>query len=125
VLCTVDEDRGMDIRENFATADAVVEPDRPPAEVPPRRQRRLSAASIMDRLGRKWSSGARSASQEPTTFMDFVNLVDRKPLTELTKKEAWWPVAVGEAAGRTLFICGTYMPDHSLAFVLDVGIRLR
>jgi hypothetical protein len=32
--------------------------------------------------------------------MDFVNLGDRKPLTRLTEKEAWWPAAFGELATR-------------------------
>lgn len=35
--------------------------------------------------------------QAPThTFFDFVNMNGRKPLTELTAKEAWWPVVFGE-----------------------------
>jgi hypothetical protein len=112
-MSPVDEDREMDMDEFSATPDVRVEPDRPPVEAPPPQQRRLSAASIMDRFGRKRSSAVRPASQEPTTFMDFVNLVDRKPLTELTKREAWWPVAFGEAARRTLFVCGTHMPAQS------------
>jgi hypothetical protein len=37
------------------------------------------------------------ASQEPTqTFFDFVNMGSSKGLTELTAREAWWPVLFGE-----------------------------
>ena len=35
--------------------------------------------------------------QEPTqNFFDFVNMKSRTPLTQLSKKEAWWPIMFGE-----------------------------
>lgn len=36
-------------------------------------------------------------TQQPTQrFFDVVQMGGRKPLTELTKREAWWPVMFGE-----------------------------
>ena len=35
--------------------------------------------------------------QEPTqNFFDFVNMKSKTPLTQLSKKEAWWPIMFGE-----------------------------
>jgi hypothetical protein len=36
--------------------------------------------------------------QAPTqTFLDFVQLKGKVPLTELTAREAWWPILFGES----------------------------
>jgi hypothetical protein len=48
--------------------------------------------------GRRTSVANGNVQQPRTTFIDFVNLCKRKPLTELTRKEAWWPVLFGEFA---------------------------
>jgi hypothetical protein len=48
--------------------------------------------------GRRTSVANGNIQQPRTTFIDFVNLCKRKPLTELTRKEAWWPVLFGEFA---------------------------
>lgn len=95
----IDEDREMGLAEFFATADALVvlPPARNPTS-PTRRVRRLTSGSIMGHL-KNWNlygAPEEPPQQTPTTFMDFVNLGDKKPLTELTRKEAWWPVVFGE-----------------------------
>lgn len=49
--------------------------------------------------GRSRIQGSSSGGmgQAPTAvFLDFVNMNGRKPLTELTARESWWPVAFGE-----------------------------
>jgi hypothetical protein len=95
----VDEDREMDIMEFFATADGAT--NRAPAtEKRGGRERRSTAGSILQSMGMRRASVVPPPQQEPTTFMDFVHLGDRKPLTELTNKEAWWPVAFGELGRR-------------------------
>jgi hypothetical protein len=46
--------------------------------------------------GRRSLGTDRDACQQPpTSFVGFVNVCERKPLTELTRREAWWPVMFG------------------------------
>lgn len=85
----VDENREMDIRDFFNTADALVERAAPQD---PRLAPQFDAT-----IECSTPSVACSPIQEPKTFMDFVNIGDRKPLTELTKREAWWPIALGKS----------------------------
>lgn len=66
-----------------------------PQEVPPRKgRRRATILSLNGRPSRKGS--APDSTQAPTqNFFDFVNMDGRKPLTELTSKEAWGPILFG------------------------------
>lgn len=68
-----------------------------PQEAPPRKgRRRATILSLSGRPSRKGS--APFSTQAPTqNFFDFVNMDGRKPLTELTSKEAWWPILFGKS----------------------------
>ena len=60
-----------------------------PPESPERQPRRLSRRSTIFHRDKEFIA----PDQQPTqTFFDFVEMGGRKPLTELTAKEAWWPV---------------------------------
>lgn len=43
----------------------------------------------------KWPS--KPAQQPPQNFLDFVQLKSKVPLTQLTAKEAWWPIMFGKS----------------------------
>jgi hypothetical protein len=97
-----DDDRLMDLIEFFNTADGLVEQPAFAATSPARRARRLTSISILDRTHSRRISSQAVASQvngqvPPTTFADFVNIGDKKPLTQLTKREAWWPIVFGRS----------------------------
>lgn len=64
-------------------------------------------------------------TQAPTqNFFDFVNMNGQKPLTELTAKEAWWPVLFGTYPSFFLIV-PTYTDSPSVDFVLPLGFCLR
>jgi len=78
----------------------------PTTEVPPTPT--LDAKATMSNLSRKFTRHATMIStrvrkesvdptQEPTqNFFDFVNMNGTKPLTELSAREAWWPILFGK-----------------------------
>jgi hypothetical protein len=73
------------------TFDTPIQQDLPPRKV----SRRATMLSFSGRPQRKGS--APIVTQAPTqNFFDFVNMDGRKPLTELTAKEAWWPILFGK-----------------------------
>ena len=141
--CPPEIDRDVRIDETFPTPlsstfpnglDAIHEEvQRLPSDVPTvghwqhtGEHRRTSATrSLLHRLGREGSAAQSSSPPEPTTFMDFVNLGDRKPLTRLTAKEAWWPVAFGELSYQAGFSFGS-LTGRTISFLvlLDLGIRI-
>jgi hypothetical protein len=82
-------DREMDLFEFFASADGLV--DRPGE----RRPTAFSTAASANVLHQP-STHKTTGQTPPTALMDFVNLGRTKPLTELTRREAWWPVLFGE-----------------------------
>jgi hypothetical protein len=99
----------MDIFEFFNTATASPAASPPPPDPPScvphveshQECDRFTPTSILGHFqglhGRRKSSVTSEPKQQPpTTFMDFVRISDRKPLTELTRREAWWPVVFGE-----------------------------
>ena len=64
-------------------------------DLPRKIPRRATMLSFNGRPSRKGS--APISTQAPTqNFFDFVNMDGRKPLTELTAKEAWWPILFGK-----------------------------
>ncbi len=97
-MYAVDEHQEMDICEFMAANDALVEHARP-VETSHHQGHQFTAPSILPPVGLVQPSEC-PTSQEPMTFKDFVSLGDRKPLTELTKKEAWWPIVFGESVRR-------------------------
>jgi hypothetical protein len=42
------------------------------------------------------------AQQPPQKFLDFVQLKSKVPLTQLTAKEAWWPIMFGRSLSGIL-----------------------
>lgn len=84
------EDDGMDFFQMLA-ADPAERPITPPPPSP-RISRRLTISSHPPPV----------PNQEATqTFFDFVNMKGRTPLTDLTAKEAWWPIMFGESSHTT------------------------
>jgi hypothetical protein len=75
-----EEDREMDLFEFLATCPPPVEA----TQTRLHRKGRRTTASILETL-----------RSRRTVAMDFVNLCETKPLTELTRREAWWPVVFG------------------------------
>ena len=92
-----DEDREMDLSEFLVAEDGAMD-DPPRIETTrPDGARRLTSASTLEPLnGGRTSAANRNAHKAHTMFTDFVNLSKRKPLTELTRREAWWLVLFGE-----------------------------
>lgn len=96
-----DEDDGMDFFQMLASDPA--SPPRPPTEaarssidgsvLPPRKTSRRMTILTFRR-----ETISTEPTQAPTqTFLDFVNMGGRKPLTELSASEAWWPILFGES----------------------------
>jgi hypothetical protein len=55
-------------------------------------------ATMLSFAGSKQAKESVDISQGPTqTFFDFVNMNGLKPLTELSAREAWWPVLFGKS----------------------------
>lgn len=91
----------MDLLEFFATTDGLVDSPSSSEEISPRCERRPTAFSMLKlSTARRRSAYNQEARQKPPTgFLDFVNLGKTKPLTELTRGEASWPVLFGEGYG--------------------------
>jgi len=83
-LAPEQEPEPMDFMQMLAADDAVLRTVDPPTVSPFRKVSRLST---------RRTSKAQSSIQQPTQrFFDFVNMGGKTPLTELTAREAWWPV---------------------------------
>lgn len=55
-------------------------------------------ATMMSFSGSRVRKESVDPTQEPTqNFFDFVNMNGTKPLTELSAREAWWPILFGES----------------------------
>lgn len=84
------------------------DPPRQPGPQPdtiPSRKRRMTMLTL--RSGTSGTSQVRKGSQAPdTAFSDFVNLTSSKPLTELTRTEAFWPIMSGKLALQNDDIAG-------------------
>jgi len=106
----------------------------PTTEIPPTAS--LDSKMPMTNLSRKFTrhatmmsfAGSRRKSsvdptQEPTqTFFDFVNMNGTKPLTELSAREAWWPILFGVSYSLTNKVV---VADFSVDSFLSLGVRLR
>jgi hypothetical protein len=81
------------MREFPSTSSGSVEP-----KVPfPNMSRKFSRhATMLSFSGSRTRKESVDPSQAPTqTFFDFVNMNGTKPLTELSAREAWWPIIFG------------------------------
>ena len=86
-----ESDDDLEFEQMIAMGPLPAAPAPPPPSPSPRR--RSSAPSwIVQRLSRSGQTSDDSAQEPTRNFFDFVNMGDRKPLTQLTAKEAWWPV---------------------------------
>jgi hypothetical protein len=99
-LLDAEDNHTMDIIEFFNTADGLLERPLPTELNATERKGRLTSFSM--RISNRRSSakpafGPIQPQLPPTTFMDFVKLGDKKPLTQLTSREAWWPILFGES----------------------------
>lgn len=108
------------IREFPSTSSASAgEPKVPFTNISRKFSRHATMLSFSGSKGRKESV---DPSQAPTqTFFDFVNMNGTKPLTELSAREAWWPILFGKlyiGGGKSLADC------YSIHPVLPMGFRI-
>ena len=68
-------------------------PRKPESAPLPPRKRRMTILTLGSAI-----TGAGNQGPD-TAFSDFVNLTSSKPLTELTRNEAFWPIMSGESQG--------------------------
>lgn len=98
-----DDDGGMDFFQMLAA-----DPPETPAPAPPSLLRsstiepKSPRVSIVRRATllspkRSFTEKLPEVLQEPTqNFFDFVNMKGKTPLTQLSRREAWWPILFGE-----------------------------
>jgi hypothetical protein len=87
-----------------------------PATVPPRK-RRMTILTLGSAV-----SGAGTQAPD-TAFSDFVNLTSTKPLTELTRHEAFWPIMSGKHDSYYKpSVIQAHLRPHSFHPVLYLGI---
>ncbi|RSH85420.1 hypothetical protein EHS25_004816 [Saitozyma podzolica] len=124
---TDDEDGTMDFLEMLASEPPPEAPrvPLPPLEEEPTRWPRRSTI-----LFHRRDTAQTSTTQEPSqNFFDFVNIKSKVPLTQLSAKEAWWPIMFVSILfflwGFTYGLIGTlnmeiqnllgYTPSHTIA----------
>lgn len=88
-----------------------------PATAPPRK-RRMTILTLGSAV-----SGAGTQAPD-TAFSDFVNLTSTKPLTELTRHEAFWPIMSGkiDSYDEKVSFIQTQLDSYSIHPILHMGI---
>jgi hypothetical protein len=97
-----DDDADLDFFQMLAT-EPPPSPSAPFSSLEPSGIRRTSRRATIFTLNPSSEKRPSEPIQAPTqTFLDFVQLKGKVPLTELSAREAWWPILFGGSRSEIL-----------------------